>query len=172
MLELGKVQELTVVKRVDFGVYLAPEEDAQEKVLLPEFVRTVQRCTDWKAALTLAVQPLLQRGYVTPTYGEQMISLTQSRGAYAKVYLEILIPHAGSQEVDRLGFSLLQLREPIYLLDSREHPIRVIIVAASPDNQLHRRALGRLADLLSQEEIRRALLAARTPEQILDLLYP
>ena len=36
MLELGKVQELTVVKRVDFGVYLAPEEDAQEKVLLPE----------------------------------------------------------------------------------------------------------------------------------------
>lgn len=143
-----------------------------EKVLLPEFVRTVRRCADWKAALTLAAQPLLQCGYVTPAYGEQMISLTQSRGAYAKVYPEILIPHAGSQEVDRLGFSLLQLQEPVYLLDSREHPIRVIIVAASPDNQLHRRALGRLADLLSQEEIRRALLTARTPEQILALLYP
>lgn len=35
MLELGKVQELTVVKRVDFGVYLAEREDAPEKVLLP-----------------------------------------------------------------------------------------------------------------------------------------
>lgn len=35
MLELGKVQELTVVKKVDFGVYLAEEQDAGEKVLLP-----------------------------------------------------------------------------------------------------------------------------------------
>ncbi len=35
MLELGKVQELTVVKKVGFGVYLAEKADAQEKVLLP-----------------------------------------------------------------------------------------------------------------------------------------
>lgn len=35
MLELGKIQELTVVKKVDFGVYLAEEESSQEKVLLP-----------------------------------------------------------------------------------------------------------------------------------------
>lgn len=35
MLELGKVQELTVVKKVEFGVYLAEHEGEQEKVLLP-----------------------------------------------------------------------------------------------------------------------------------------
>lgn len=35
MLELGKIQELTVVKKVDFGVYLAQQEGDQEKVLLP-----------------------------------------------------------------------------------------------------------------------------------------
>ncbi|MBQ7839403.1 MAG: RNA-binding protein [Lachnospiraceae bacterium] len=35
MLELGKVQELKVVKKVDFGVYLAQQEKDQEKVLLP-----------------------------------------------------------------------------------------------------------------------------------------
>lgn len=35
MLELGKIQELTVVKKVDFGVYLAEQEKDQEKVLLP-----------------------------------------------------------------------------------------------------------------------------------------
>ena len=34
MLELGKVQELMVVKKVDFGVYLAQRE-GEEKVLLP-----------------------------------------------------------------------------------------------------------------------------------------
>ena len=35
MLELGKVQELIVVKKVDFGVYLAQQEGDTEKVLLP-----------------------------------------------------------------------------------------------------------------------------------------
>lgn len=35
MLEIGKIQELTIVKKVDFGVYLAERMDAAEKVLLP-----------------------------------------------------------------------------------------------------------------------------------------
>lgn len=35
MLQLGKRQKLTVVKKVDFGVYLAEEQGSEEKVLLP-----------------------------------------------------------------------------------------------------------------------------------------
>ncbi|RHP91431.1 RNA-binding protein [Eisenbergiella sp. OF01-20] len=34
-MELGRMQELMVVKKVDFGVYLAPEDNREEKVLLP-----------------------------------------------------------------------------------------------------------------------------------------
>ena len=36
MLELGRKQSLRVVKRVDFGVYLAEKEAEQERVLLPK----------------------------------------------------------------------------------------------------------------------------------------
>ena len=36
MLQLGKKQELTVIKQVNFGVYLAEGEGASEKVLLPQ----------------------------------------------------------------------------------------------------------------------------------------
>lgn len=35
MLELGKRQKLTVVKKVDFGVYLSAEGESEERVLLP-----------------------------------------------------------------------------------------------------------------------------------------
>lgn len=35
MLQIGKKQSLTIVKEVDFGVYLAETEEAGEKVLLP-----------------------------------------------------------------------------------------------------------------------------------------
>ena len=36
MFELGKRQVLVIVKKTDYGVYLAEEEDSQEKVLLPK----------------------------------------------------------------------------------------------------------------------------------------
>ncbi len=35
MIELGKKQELKIIKKVEFGVYLGEEENAQERVLLP-----------------------------------------------------------------------------------------------------------------------------------------
>ncbi|MDO4332267.1 MAG: S1-like domain-containing RNA-binding protein [Eubacteriales bacterium] len=35
MLELGKVQELTVIKKVEFGVYLAEPDNEEQRVLLP-----------------------------------------------------------------------------------------------------------------------------------------
>jgi hypothetical protein len=35
MIELGKKQTLSIVKKVEFGVYLAEEEESQERVLLP-----------------------------------------------------------------------------------------------------------------------------------------
>ncbi len=36
MIELGKKQTLTIIKKVEFGVYLAEEEGGEERVLLPK----------------------------------------------------------------------------------------------------------------------------------------
>ena len=36
MLQLGKKQELTVIKQVHFGIYLAQSQEDSEKVLLPQ----------------------------------------------------------------------------------------------------------------------------------------
>ena len=35
MIELGKIQKLVVVNKVEFGVYLGETADAEDKVLLP-----------------------------------------------------------------------------------------------------------------------------------------
>ena len=34
-MRLGEYQELNVIKKVDFGIYLAPSGNSDEKVLLP-----------------------------------------------------------------------------------------------------------------------------------------
>ena len=51
MLKLGEYQELTVVKRVEFGVYLAEEKNAEVRVLLP----TKQVPADTRIGDTLSV---------------------------------------------------------------------------------------------------------------------
>lgn len=95
MLELGKVQELTVVKKVEFGVYLAEREGEQEKVLLP--VRQVPEGTkigdrievflyrDSKDRLiSTTARPLVQLGEVA----ELTVAQTGKFGAFLNWGLE------------------------------------------------------------------------------------
>ena len=53
MIELGKKQDLTVIKRVEFGVYLGEQEDAEERVLLPK--KQVPEGTEIGSKLTVFV---------------------------------------------------------------------------------------------------------------------
>ena len=53
MIELGKKQELTVIKRVEFGVYLGEQEGAEERVLLPK--KQVPEGTEIGSKLTVFV---------------------------------------------------------------------------------------------------------------------
>ena len=53
MIELGKKQELTVIKKTDFGIYLAEEAGASERVLLPQ--KQVPEGTETGSRLTVFV---------------------------------------------------------------------------------------------------------------------
>ena len=53
MIELGKKQELTVIKRVEFGIYLGEQEGAEERVLLPK--KQVPEGTEIGSKLTVFV---------------------------------------------------------------------------------------------------------------------
>lgn len=53
MIELGKKQELTVIKKTDFGIYLAEEAGAPERVLLPQ--KQVPEGTETGSRLTVFV---------------------------------------------------------------------------------------------------------------------
>ena len=142
-----------------------------KKVLKPEYIQMMDACGDWKTAVRTAAEPLLREGAILPGYVDEMIGLTLTHGTYYEVFSETLIPHAYSSQVRRLGFSLLRLKQPVYLLDMEDHPIRLVIVIAALDNKLHQRALGALANILSDNRARAGILDARHIEDIVKLLY-
>ena len=53
MIELGKKQELTVIKKVEFGIYLGEEAESTERVLLPK--KQVPEGTEAGSRLTVFV---------------------------------------------------------------------------------------------------------------------
>ncbi len=95
MLELGKIQELTVVKKVEFGVYLAEREGEDDRVLLP-IKQVPQGCAigdrikvflykDSKDRLiSTTTEPLLQLGGVA----ELVVAQTGKLGAFLNWGLE------------------------------------------------------------------------------------
>lgn len=142
-----------------------------KEVLKPEYIQMADACEDWETAVRTAAEPLLRERVILPGYVDEMIELTLSHGTYYEVFSETLIPHAYSSQVRMLGFSLLRLKRPVYLLDMEEHPIRLVIVIAALDNKLHQRALGTLANILSDDGARAGILNAEQVGEIVKLLY-
>lgn len=95
MLELGKVQELTVVKKVEFGVYLAEREGEEQKVLLPikqvpkecapgDRIRVFLYKDSKDRLISTTTEPLLQLGGVA----ELTVAQTGKLGAFLDWGLE------------------------------------------------------------------------------------
>jgi PTS system fructose-specific IIC component len=84
----------------------------------------------------------------------------------------VAVPHCKTSAVDRLVAALGISEEGIDFQAPDDQPARLIfILVAEEDNPgPHVRALARLAKLLSKKEVRDALLAAPSPEDLLRTL--
>lgn len=84
----------------------------------------------------------------------------------------VAVPHCKTSAVDRLVAALGISREGIDFQSPDDQPARLIFILVAEENNPgpHVRALARLAKLLSSREVRDALLAARSPEDLLQIV--
>jgi len=135
--------------------------------LLEGNIQIVQRVTDWKAAIYLACQPLLEGKKIKDRYIHAMINVLLERGPYVIVGPGIALPHAlPSDGVIDVSMSLLILREPVHFLKEKEHEVYLIFVLAPENQDSHLRAMSELNNLLSDGENVRKL---RESESINDV---
>lgn len=82
------------------------------------------------------------------------------------------VPHCKTNAVDRLVAALGISREGIDFQAPDDEPARLIFILIAEQNNPgpHVRALARLAKLLSSKQVRDALLAARTPGELLRII--
>lgn len=120
---------------------------------------------DWTAAITAAGELLVEAGHARPTYIEAMIRVVEELGPYIVLIDGFALAHAApGEDVLRNSISLAILEESVDFGSGKL--AKVVFAMAAKDHDSHIEALGRLAELLSDEQNRNTLLNEGNSAQI------
>lgn len=141
------------------------------EVLQEPFLQLTDSADDWKSAVRLAAKPLLNYEYIEPSYVEAMIKSVEQLGPYIVIAPKVALPHARPEHgVNRVGMSMLRLKEPVYFSTEKQHGAQLIIVLAATDNETHLKALSQLSIMLSENDNIDKLIAMNTKQEMLALI--
>lgn len=131
--------------------------------LLPETaIRIAYPAVDWRAAVRAAGDALVESGATDSRYADEMIATVEQLGPYIVIAPGIALAHSRpSPAVHRTGMSLVTLARPIEFGHRENDPVRLVVGLAATDDEGHVTALATLAEFLTEEERREAILAAR-----------
>ncbi|WP_210479754.1 PTS sugar transporter subunit IIA [Naasia sp. SYSU D00948] len=110
---------------------------------------------------------LVSAGAVQPAYVDAMFDRERTVSTYMGNYLAI--PHGTNESKDEILRSALAIIRYDSPLDWAGNEVRFVIGIAGQNNE-HLGILSKLALVFSEEDDVEKLLAAKTPEELLDLL--
>lgn len=130
-------------------------------------VRLNDRAASWQSAVRAAGHLLEEKGAVTADYTRAMVSAVQEHGPYIVIAPGFALAHARpSDAVRRTAMSVLRLAEPVSFGHETNDPVRLVVALAAADATAHQQALAELAGVLSDEQQRDALFAARSEKEV------
>ena len=150
------------------------KQDSQLKLvdlLTEENIVFRKKVSSFEEGIRIAAQPLLERGDISENYIDTMIENVHKRGPYIHMGDGIALPHARPEDgVQKIGFSMLALNEPIALDEAWEYMVDHFIVLAAADNSLHLNALSELSQLIRNKALLKDFLKSREPKQLTNIL--
>lgn len=141
-----------------------------ETLIQSKNIQIRQQIGDWKEAVTLAAQPLIDHGYIEPSYVQAIFDSTEKFGPYYVLAPEIAMPHASSDSgVNQEQISLLVLKNPIKFSEGG-YDVRLIFVLATPNNHAHLEMLKQLSIVFMDEELIARLIEQDDVDSVASLL--
>lgn len=108
---------------------------------------------DWKEAVRLSANLLVEQGCAEPSYVEGIFESIQKYGSYIIISDGLAIPHTRPENgVLKIGFGLMTLKEPI-LFDDSDIPVNVLIPFSAIDSSCHLEILQSIVKLVENKLI-------------------
>ena len=146
------------------------EKPVLDELLNQQTIQILPRVSEWREAIRVAAQPLVDLGTVEERYVDAMIEGIEKNGPYVVITPDVAIPHARPEQgVRSLSMSLLKLDEPVEFAPNK--PVRLIIVLAAVDNDSHLRALIQLTQLLNERANIEAILETTDQTKLMDYVH-
>ena len=125
---------------------------------------------DWKEAVKLSVQPLIDSGAVKPEYYDAIIESTEHYGPYYILTPGMAMPHARPEAgVIRDAFSLIILKEPVKFSDGKE--VSILITLAATSSKIHNSiAIPQIVALFDLKDAIRRLNDCQTKDEVLSII--
>lgn len=125
---------------------------------------------NWEDAIKQAAQPLVANGTVGDDYVQAMIDVVKDQGPYINIGPEIALAHSRPRaSVKHIGLALMKTNQDVNLV-SKDHPVKLWFVLAATDSNSHLSVIQELSQVLMDPEKQKALLAAQSVDDILDVL--
>lgn len=129
------------------------------------------RAADWRDAVRLAGDALVDSGCTTAEYTEAMIRMVDDHGPYIVIAPGLALAHARpGPEVRCDGLSVVTLAKPVEFGHAHNDPVRVVIGLAGVAVDGHLEAVAELANAFNDAAAIPALAAATTRDAVRQIL--
>lgn len=140
------------------------------KRLFQDNILLLDKAENWEDSIRKASKKLLEKNFIEERYIEKMIENIKKLGPYVIMDENIAMPHSRSEDgVLKTSLALLKLREPVKFLNRKEE-IRIIIVLAAKNSNIHIEIIEELVNLFEDKEKMKEILKSKTEEDILKII--
>ena len=107
------------------------------EMLKLENIQIIESAKDWKEAIHLSLEPLVNGGYVTENYEAAIIKCTEEYGPHYVLADDIALIHGRPEDgVLEKQLSITVVRQPIQFMNDGQN-VRVLIALGASDANSH-----------------------------------
>ncbi len=126
---------------------------------------------DWKDAIRLSIEPLINSGCVEEKYIDAVINITSKYGPYYILSEKLAMPHARPEDgAIKNGFSLITLKDPV-IFKGDDRKISVLMALSATSSEIHVGvALPQVAKLFSDNKVIEKVLKSSNKNQVIKII--
>lgn len=145
--------------------------------MLREFVeqkhyKFAAEAPDWKEAIRMSCESLEADGTIEANYKEDIVACVEKYGPYIVLMPNIAMPHSqeGAEGVHKTSIGFMKLDKPVsFDPEDPEKDAQLFFTLASCNPDQHLQNLMKLSKMLMNEDVVKALVKAKSPEDLLQI---
>ena len=124
---------------------------SMEKLLQEKNCYLRDRVQDWKEAVHIACEPLIEQNYCTTAYEDAIYEITERLGPYYVLCENLALIHASNQSgVNDTQMAVTVLKEPVKFKPDG-YDVRVLVTLVAKDSESHMEGIQAVSNIFSDE---------------------